>query len=206
MTAATRERIVETAARLFHEQGFASTGVATILREADVNSGSLYHFFSSKDELLKGVLHWYLENLYPLVMAPIVGQEANPIERVFCLLGWYRQFLLDNECTMGCPVGNLALEVCDTHPEIRDLVNANFDNWASILRSWFEEGDAHLPADIDKEALARFVLTVMEGGVLQARAAGSVEPYDQSVAHLRRYFDSLQAARQTPGCPREATS
>ncbi len=75
MTAATREKIVETAARLFHEQGFASTGVATILREAEVNSGSLYHFFSSKDELLKGVLDWYLDNLYPMIMAPVTGRK-----------------------------------------------------------------------------------------------------------------------------------
>src|SRR5439155_22202151 len=41
----TREALITTAARLFHEQGYGSTGIATILREADVNSGSLYHFF-----------------------------------------------------------------------------------------------------------------------------------------------------------------
>lgn len=193
MTLATREKIVETAARLFHEQGFASTGVATILREAEVNSGSLYHFFSSKDELLKGVLNWYLQNLDPLIMAPVAGQEADPIKRVFCLLGRYRQFLLDNECRMGCPVGNLALEVSDTHPEIRRLVSENFENWVAILKSWLEEGSASLPDGLDCEGLARFVLTVMEGGVLQSRAAGSIQPYDQSVAHLQCYFEALQA-------------
>jgi TetR/AcrR family transcriptional repressor of nem operon len=205
MTAATREKIVETAARLFHEQGFASTGVATILREANVNSGSLYHFFSSKDELLKGVLEWYLKNLEPIVTAPVAGQEPDPILRVFRLLDWYRQYMLDNECRMGCPVGNLALEVSDTHPEIRHLVNANFDNWAGILQSWLEEGSEQLPADTDCVALARFVLTVMEGGILQARAAGSVQPYDQSVAHLRKYIESLQAVRVTHSCPIEET-
>ena len=45
----TRDRILETARRLFHEQGYHATGIATILREAGVNSGSLYHFFESKD-------------------------------------------------------------------------------------------------------------------------------------------------------------
>ena len=205
MTAATREKIVETAARLFHEQGFASTGVATILRKADVNSGSLYHFFSSKDELLKGVLDWYLKNLEPLVMAPVAGQEPDPILRVFRLLEWYRQYLLDNECRMGCPVGNLALEVSDTHPEIRHLVNANLDNWAGILQGWLEEGSEQLPADTDCAALSRFVLTVMEGGILQARAAGSVQPYDQSVAHLRKYIESLQAASNANSCSIEET-
>jgi len=203
MTAATREKIVETAARLFHEQGFTATGVATILREADVNSGSLYHFFSSKDELLKGVLEWYLANLYPMIMAPVARQEADPVKRVFCLLAWYRQFLLDHECRMGCPVGNLALEISDTHPEIRGMVAENFDNWAAIMQRWLEEGRTALPADIDCEALARFVLTVMEGGVLQARAAGNIEPYDQSIDHLKRYFESLHAATEHNGCDQE---
>ena len=59
----TRERLLETAARLFHEQGYAATGVATILREADANSGSLYHFFPNKDALLAGVLEWYRDHL-----------------------------------------------------------------------------------------------------------------------------------------------
>ena len=40
--------------RLFHEQGYSATGIATILREADVNSGSLYHLFPSKEALLVG--------------------------------------------------------------------------------------------------------------------------------------------------------
>lgn len=206
MTAATREKIVETAARLFHEQGFAATGIATILREAEVNSGSLYHFFSSKDELLKGVLNWYLQNLEPVIMAPVAEREADPIKRVFCLLGWYRQFLLDHECRMGCPVGNLALEISDTHPEIRRLVSKNFENWVSILQSWLQEGSASLPDGLDCEALARFVLTVMEGGVLQSRAAGSIQAYDQSVAHLRCYFAALQAgtgAQRSSTCDTE---
>ena len=50
----TRQRIVEAARRLFHEQGFHATGISTILREADVNSGSLYHYFASKEALLSG--------------------------------------------------------------------------------------------------------------------------------------------------------
>ncbi|MEE8447296.1 MAG: helix-turn-helix domain-containing protein, partial [Gemmatimonadota bacterium] len=48
----TRDRILEVAARLFHKRGFRATGVATILREAGVNSGSLYHFFPSKEAVL----------------------------------------------------------------------------------------------------------------------------------------------------------
>lgn len=187
----TRERILETAARLFHERGFAATGVATILREAGVNSGSLYHFFPSKEVLLQGVLEWYLERVYPEIMQPIEASEPDPVARVFRLLDWYRDYLVNNDCRLGCPVGNLALEVADCHPELKLLLHRNFGNWTTILQGWLIEAGARLPGDCDREGLARLVLTVMEGGVMQARAAGSPEPFDQSVAHLRQYFATL---------------
>jgi len=40
----TRNKLLDAAARLFHEQGYAATGLSTIVREAGVNPGSLYHF------------------------------------------------------------------------------------------------------------------------------------------------------------------
>ena len=55
-TTETRERIVEAARQLFFKQGYAATGVAEILKAAEANSGSLYHFFPSKEDLLVAVL------------------------------------------------------------------------------------------------------------------------------------------------------
>lgn len=188
----TRERIVDAAMRLFHEQGFAGTGVATILREAEVNSGSLYHFFPSKEALLEAVLKRYVEMLQPVVMRP--QREASPddpIERIFTLLCWYRQGLVMTNCSLGCPIGNLALEVSDQLPGPRALVDANFDGWCAEIERWLEEAGDRLPADVDRARLSRFVLTVMEGGVMQARAEKRVERYDDSVAALRDYFDRL---------------
>lgn len=188
----TRERIVDAAMRLFHEQGFAGTGVATILREAEVNSGSLYHFFPSKEALLEAVLKRYVEMLQPVVMRP--QREASPddpIERIFTLLCWYRQGLVMTNCSLGCPIGNLALEVSDQLPGPRALVDANFDGWCAEIERWLVEAGDRLPADVDRARLSRFVLTVMEGGVMQARAEKRVERYDDSVAALRDYFDRL---------------
>ena len=145
----TRVRILESASRLFHEQGFAATGVATILREADVNSGSLYHFFASKEALLEGVLNWYLERLYPEIMQPMELAEPDPLARVFRLLAWYRGFLLENDCRLGCPVGNLALEISDTHPELKHLLDENFRNWTAFIRTWLEEAGPALPPECD---------------------------------------------------------
>ena len=187
----TRDRILETAAQLFHEQGFGGTAVATILRQAGVNSGSLYHFFPSKEALLVEVLKWYQGRLAPDVMVPVEAVESDPIERIFVLLAWYRGNLEKTGCRLGSPIGNLALELSDTHPEVRPDIERNFDLWTARIESWLDAASHRLPASTDRRALARFVLTVMEGGVMQARTANELTPFDDSVAELRSYIDAL---------------
>src|SRR5258708_25671141 len=105
----TRERLVEAARTLFWEQGYANTGIAQILKAADVGSGSLYHFFPTKEDLLLAVLHKYKDLLWPMVIQPVFDRVQDPIERIFAVLDGYRQMLLATEFAIGCPIGNLAL-------------------------------------------------------------------------------------------------
>ena len=49
---------------------------------------------------------------------------------------------------------------------------------------------APLPADLDRHTLAQFVLTTMEGGVMQARPHRDLKPFDAGVNFLR-HFDRL---------------
>ena len=188
----TRTKILQTAFQLFHEQGYHATGIATILREADVNPGSLYHFFASKDALLVGVLEFALVLLRPAVMDPAERRTNDPIERVFELLQQYREGMHAWGCKMGCPIGNLALEVADDNLPARELIHKNFENWALAVQKWLDDAGDRLPRKTDRARLARFVLTVMEGGVMQARAAGNLEPFDDSVSQLRAYIDALE--------------
>ena len=191
--AGTRERILRAAFQLFHEQGYHATGVATILREAGVNPGSMYHAFPGKETLLEHVLEYALELLGPAVMDPVEAAAADPVERVFALMAQYRAGMVLAGCRMGCPIGNLALEVSDNHPEARELIHRNFAAWAARVRGWLDAADERLPRGLDRERLARFVLTVMEGGLMQARAAGGLAPFDEAVAQLRDYFDALES-------------
>ena len=195
----TRERILEEAARLFHEQGYSATSISTILQRAGVNSGSLYHFFPGKDALLIGVLERHGALLEPFILLPAERASTDPIERVFALLEVYRRGLLVSGCTRGCPVGNLALELGDRKPRARALINEYFAAWTGRVQGWLVAADDRLPAELDRESLSRLVLAVMEGGVMQARAAGSLDPYDAAVAQLRSYFRLLASyARREP--------
>ena len=52
MASGIREKIIETAWKLFHEKGFGDTTINDIIREAGISKGTFYYYFRSKDNLL----------------------------------------------------------------------------------------------------------------------------------------------------------
>lgn len=187
----TRDRLIEVARDLFLLQGYSSTGVAEIVRTANVRMGSLYYFFPTKEDLLVAVLEWYRDNIYVGLLQPIYDRIDDPIERVFGVLDGYRQMLLMTAYDQGCPIGNLALELTNSHPKVRELLIVNFQQWASEIRNCLVNAKGRIPEDIDLQGLAEHVLAVMEGGIMLSRTYRSLDPYDKAVAALRDYFDRL---------------
>jgi TetR/AcrR family transcriptional regulator, transcriptional repressor for nem operon len=195
----TRDRLVFTALQLFGEKGYGSTSIADILKAADANSGSLYHFFPTKQDLLVAVLETYRDGIEPMLLAPAWEGVADPIERVFALLARYRQALEMTACVYGCPIGSLALEIHEPDPPVREMLAINFEGWVKHVRGCFDAAKDRLPSDIDTEKLARLTLTVMEGGVMQSRTYRTLDAFDSGVEMLRDYVDRLveAAAKET---------
>jgi TetR/AcrR family transcriptional regulator, transcriptional repressor for nem operon len=189
----TREKIVRAAMRLFWAEGYHPTPISRILAEAGVHSGSLYYFFPSKRDLLIAVLDFYLANIWPMLLEPVWSAHSDPLDRVFGLLEAYRRNVVATDCRY-CPIGNLAIEIADPDPEIRKRIAANFDQWIAAVEGCLVDAGDRLPAGIDRHALASYVLTTMEGAVMQARVQRTVTPFDASIAALRDYFDRLQEA------------
>src|ERR1700743_546760 len=184
----TRDRIVEAGPYLFWLQGYAATGMAEILAQAEANAGSFYHFFKTKEELLLAVLELYIQSLEPVVVGPVLDAIADPVERVFGVLGFYRQNLLKTGCTYGWPIGRLALEIPEEQFRVHKRLADNFDGWTAAIEKCLADARERFPEGTNFATLSKFVLTVMEGGVMQARAHRDVAPFDASGEHLREAF------------------
>jgi AcrR family transcriptional regulator len=203
----TREKLVHAARELFWERGYVATGLSDVLARAGVRGGSLYYFFKTKEELLLAVLQQYITLLQPVVIDPAFATNKDPIERVFAVLAGYRAGLVLTGCRYGCPIARIALEVTDASDAIRDLVALNFDNWARAIQEAVEEAGDCLPPNVDREALARFVLVVMEGAVMQAQAHRDLGRFDAAVRVLRDYFNRLvESAAGEPEVPSRTTN
>jgi TetR/AcrR family transcriptional repressor of nem operon len=191
--AATRNRLIESARFLFWERGYAGTSMSELLAHAEVNSGSFYHFFDSKEALLRAVLEQYIELLRPMVVDPAFATTPKPLERIFAILAGYRQRILMTDCTFGCPLGRLALEVDPENAPAHKLIAQNFQGWIDAVRECLVEMKPFLPRGTDIDALATFILVTMEGGVMLSRSYRSVDPYDRAVEQLHEHFRLLLA-------------
>ena len=196
-TPSTADRLIFAAMKLFLEKGYGSTSVQDILREAKANAGSLYHAFPTKQDVLLAVLDMYRQGIGPMLLAPAWDGVDDPIERIFALLGAYRRALEMTDCTYGCPIGSLALELHEPDPPVRELLAVNFDGWVDAVKGCLDAAADRLPPGTDTRALGQFILTVMEGGVMQSRTHRTLDAFDASVAGLRDYLNRLQADAKT---------
>jgi len=194
----TRWRILEAAMHLFWEKGYGSTSVADILARAGVNSGSLYHFFPGKQDLLVAVLDMYVDGIRPMLLETAWRGTTDPIEKVWKLMDAYRQALVQTECTYGCPIGSLALELHEPDPVVRERLAKNFTNWTAAIEECLDAAGNRVPGDVDKRALAEFVLTTMEGGVMLARSYRDIGYFGRAIGELKGHFNRLLRPARAP--------
>ena len=147
--------------------------------------------FPTKQDLLVAVLDAYQSGIEPMLLAPAWAGVEDPIERIFALLAAYRGMLERSDCLYGCPIGSLALELHEPDPPVREALAVNFEGWVRHVKACLDEAGPRLPPGTDTQRLAVFVLTVMEGGVMQARTHRSLATFDAGVECLRDYLNRL---------------
>ena len=110
---------------------------------------------------------------------------------MFAILDGYRRLLEGTAFRLGCPIGNLALEISNSHPKTRTLVVANFEGWVGAIHLILDRASGRLPASVDRRSLAYHILATMEGAVMLARSYQSLEPFDHAIAGLRDHIERL---------------
>lgn len=183
---------------LFWEKGYGSTSVADILGRAGINSGSLYHFFPGKQDVLLAVLEAYRTGINENLLEPNWRGVDDPIEKIWKLMDGYRRALVETDCTYGCPIGSLALELHEPDPPVRERLAQNFTNWTAAIEECLIAAGDRVPPGVNRRALAEFVLTTMEGGVMLARSYRDIGYFDRAIGELKAYFNRLLQPAKSP--------
>jgi AcrR family transcriptional regulator len=192
IAASARDRLLDTAHRLFYGDGIRATGIDRVIAEARVTKVTFYRHFPSKDELVLA----YLALRHDLWMAwwrDALRRHARrgPRAVVPALGEWFA-----GEGFRGCAFLNAVGELGATHPEIAAIARAHKDEMADEIASL-------LPAGAGRAAAARAIAMAIDGAIVRAQAEGEGGP---ALKVLGDIVDALAlapaAAPRAPRVPR----
>ncbi len=159
---ARRDHLVETALRLFYENGFHATGIDTILAEAGVAKMTLYKHFKGKDDLILAALELRDRRWMGWFVGELTRRGKSPQQRllaVFDLLGeWFAQ-----DEFRGCLFLNAASEYCGLDDRIGDLAARHKRLVRGEIRKLVGEAGARHP-----DALSDQLALLVEGAIVMA--------------------------------------
>ncbi len=174
----TRQAILEAAADLVHRRGFHHTGLSDILEQAGVPRGSFYFYFKSKEELGLALVDHHAAALASEAERLMSADGASPLARLRRFFTGMGGYFAEHGYARGCPIGNLAQEMSDLSPAMRERIRAVLAGavsaFAELLAQARDKGE--LSARLHTERTAAFMLDAWEGALLRMKVEKSAEP------------------------------
>ncbi|WEH30610.1 TetR/AcrR family transcriptional regulator [Streptomyces sp. AM 3-1-1] len=174
----TAERLIESTRALLWERGYTGTSPKAIQQRAGAGQGSMYHHFTGKPDLALAAIRRTAREMRAKA-EELFSAPGTAVERVTAYLHRERDVL------KGCPIGRLTQDpeiMADA--ELRAPVGETLgwlrERLAKLLAEGRERGE--LSAALDPATTAATIVATLQGGYVLARAAGSVEPFDQAIA------------------------
>lgn len=191
---ATRDAILQAASREIHLNGFRAASLDSILVEAGVTKGALYHHFGSKHALGLAVLREEVRATVVQRFLEPLAASANPIDTLVAVVEQFKDAATPEKLVAGCPLNNLAQEMSSVDEDFRMSLAAIFGEWtggiAESLRRGQENGTVRL--DIDPEAAGAYIVATFEGTIGLAKTTRDLA----LLAHCRQgmvaYFEALR--------------
>ena len=178
-----RQRILETAQRLFYRDGFRAVGIDTIIAEAGVAKMSLYRHFPSKDDLIVAYLEESNRQYWEWLDGAVAHLE-EPEEKLVGMFETIEKLATSREC-LGCTFQGTAAEFPDRDHPGHQVALAHKrrvrDRFATLAK------EAGLR---DPDELADQLLLLMDGAWVAARMYGPDNPASGLARSAETLIDS----------------
>jgi AcrR family transcriptional regulator len=165
MEISAKERLIETALKLFHRDGFHATGIDKILAQANVSKMTLYKHFGSKEDLILAVMEvrdqrfrqWLAERT--LIAAP------NPQQRLLMVFDALAEWF-EGDDFYGCLFINASAE----YGNPQDKIYQSAIRHKQLVTQWLIDLTREASAT-NPQALALQLMMIMEGAIVTRQAA-----------------------------------
>nr|WP_218228026.1 MULTISPECIES: TetR/AcrR family transcriptional regulator [unclassified Pseudomonas] len=176
----TLELLLRCGMEILTEQGFAATGIDTVLKRIQVPKGSFYHYFESKEAFGQAVLERYADYFARKLDRCFSDLSVPPLRRLSNFVEEAKVGMAKYQFRRGCLVGNLGQEVLVLPDSFREQLELTLQDWEQRLAACLEEAVKldEISPQHDCQTLAVYFWVGWEGAVLRARLAQHVRPLD----------------------------
>jgi TetR/AcrR family transcriptional regulator, transcriptional repressor for nem operon len=195
----TRTRILDAAQASVTAKGFGATSIEELIAETGITKSGFFYHFRDKTELAKALLRRFLEEdewVFDAVFARARDLVDDPLQ-VF-LVGAALPRRPDGGHAAGAsrlPRRRVLLLRAALRPRVQEINREGALRWRSRFRAHFEEIAAvHPPREpMDADDFADMVSTVLEGGIVMAKALGDPAVLPRQILVLRTFVKLLFA-------------
>ncbi|MGV1088046.1 MAG: TetR family transcriptional regulator KstR2 [Mycobacterium sp.] len=195
--ATRREELLTLAAAMFAERGLRATTVRDIADSAGILSGSLYHHFKSKEEMVDEVLRTFLDWLFARYQH-IIDTEPNPLARLKGLFMASFDAIEDHHSEVVI-YQDEAKRLSDNprFAYIDDLNRRQRKMWVDLLHQGIEQG--YFAADINVDLVYRFIRDTTWVSVRWYQPGGPLTAEQVGRQYLSIVLDGIATQKEKPG-------
>jgi TetR/AcrR family transcriptional regulator, transcriptional repressor for nem operon len=176
-----RDKILHEGLKVVHANGFANASVRDIVRAAGVPQGSFTNHFGSKEAFGLEVIELYFSYSLEVFKRTLLNDELPPLQRLRAYIDESKNRLNRDSMRTGCLFGNFTLEASEHSEVIRlrlvEIFGEVRKNIAYCLRAGVKTGE--LPASLDCDEMAAFIVSSLQGANLLAKAERSPVPVER---------------------------
>ncbi|EGA91264.1 hypothetical protein GPDM_00305 [Planococcus donghaensis MPA1U2] len=163
-----KEKIIYEASLLIHSLGYTNTKLSDILTSSGIGKGQFYHYFTSKQDLADAVVEYLIGTMKHDIFEEVLDQPTAPKLRLNQMLDKLCAMQFENQAQSGCALGNLAIEISEHEPVLRDKISSFFKQWEEKIQRALDELQQHgeLDKKVDTAKYSRAMIAMIEGAIL----------------------------------------
>ena len=188
----TKAHIIQQAAAVFNQKGYAGTSMADIMQATGLKKGGIYNHFKNKDDIAIQAFD-YAASLVQGEVWNVVRKERDSISRLKALLQFHSDYIDNPPLAGGCPIMNTAIESDDAYPILRDRARQAMESWHHLVVKIVQKGikKQEIRSDIDAETVASFLISAIEGSIMMSKLYRDDIYLKRVISSLNDYIETL---------------
>lgn len=159
-----RNRIIKTAAELFYQNGYNSTGINEIIKKSEIAKATLYNHFKSKEDLCVAYLKYY--NGEFLIKIDTYIKTATEENKIIALFDFLNTFY-NTENFNGCCLINTVSELAKDNIKIRTEIKNQKNKLIKLIKQLVN--DTYISkTEVENKVLATQVYLIFESALVES--------------------------------------